>query len=221
MVGSVPFPQRMNVPVSGAGDVDEVLREIRDLGGAQCLPVAPVSLARFVSALGMVANWEAFETLLGGYAAEVIVGRDWPVMLKSWELARRGEARELIALDRSWSPGEAPTPAEASWRVGRRQLSRMRPLSDQRVVQRYLAAVETDRARGWHPLVYGVVLAVYGIPLRQGLMHYAVHSASGWCDALVRQREWVREGGELAVERVCASLPARMPALPNGSLFTP
>ena len=120
----------MNVPVSSAGDFGEVLREIRDLGGAQCLPVAPVPSARFVSALGGVVNWEAFETLLGVYADEVIVGRDWPVMLGSWEFARRGEARELVALDRSWNPGEEPALAEASWQVGRRQLSRMRPLSD-------------------------------------------------------------------------------------------
>ncbi len=210
----------MNVPVSQAGDVGEVLREIRDLGGAQCLPATQESAVGLAAGLGCLTSWNEFEAWLGGYAGQVIAGRDWPLMLQGWEFTREGEARELIALDQSWRPDESPTMAEASWRVGRRQLSRMRPLRDQRVVQRYLAATEAGNARGWHPLVYGVVLAVYGIPLRQGLMHYAVHAAAGWCDALVRQREWIREDGELAVERVCAGLPARMPALPNSVLFT-
>lgn len=210
----------MNVPVSQAGDVGEVLREIRDLGGAQCLPVAQNSPVGLVAGLGSLTSWNEFEVWLGDYARAVIAGRDWPLMLRSWEFSREGEARELIALDHAWRPDESPNLAEASWRVGRRQLSRMRPLKDHRVVQRYLAATESGSAYGWHPLVYGVVLAVYGIPLRQGLMHYAIHAASGWCDALVRQRDWIREDGELVVERVCAGLPARMPALPNAALFT-
>ena len=210
----------MNVPVIQAGEVGEVLREIRDLGGAQCLPQARESAVGFAAGLGALSSWIEFESWLGDYAGEVIVGRDWPLVIRSWEFTRVGRARELIGLDQSWNPDESPAMREASWRVGRRQLSRMRPLQDQRVVQRYLAATEAGSARGWHPLVYGVVLAVYGIPLRQGLMHYSVHAASGWSDALVRQREWMREDGALAVERVCAGLRARMPALPDSALFT-
>jgi urease accessory protein UreF len=122
-------------------------------------------------------------------------------------------------MDQSWNPGDGPGMEEASWRVGRRQLNRLRPLRDLRVVQKYLSALDAGTVRGWHPMVFGVVLAAFGIPLRQGLVHYATQTATGWCDAVLRIREWPREEGELAVERVCAPLSRCMPPLPNSELF--
>jgi len=41
------------------------------------------------------------------------------------------------------------------------------------VVQRYLAAVDDGRAQGWNPIVFGVALASFNLPYRQGLLHYA------------------------------------------------
>ncbi len=35
------------------------------------------------------------------------------------------------------------------------------------------------QAHGWHTLVYGIMLAVYSWPLRQGLMHYARETMGG------------------------------------------
>ena len=49
-----------------------------------------------------------------------------------------------------------------------------RPLRDQRLVQRYLTAVEQGEAQGWHTLVYGLTLAVYSLPLRQGTCSISV-----------------------------------------------
>jgi hypothetical protein len=46
-------------------------------------------------------------------------------------------------------------------------------LRDERLVQRYLSAVEFGQANGWHTVVYGITLAMYSLPLRQGLLHYA------------------------------------------------
>lgn len=63
--------------------------------------------------------------------------------------------------------------ASPSRQIGRRQLARLRPLRDERIVRRYLAAVESGRADGWHTVVYGLTLALYSLPLRQGLLHYA------------------------------------------------
>jgi urease accessory protein UreF len=74
----------------------------------------------------------------------------------------------------------------ASCRVGQRQLSKLRPMRDQRLVQRYLAAIEDGRARGWHTLVYGVSLAMFSLPLRQGLQHYAEQTARGFIDSSAR-----------------------------------
>ena len=56
--------------------------------------------------------------------------------------------------------------------MGRTQLRRLRPLRD-RTLQRYLRAVEADEASGWHVVVFGILLATFSLPLRQGLAHYA------------------------------------------------
>jgi len=105
---------------------------------------------------------------------------DWPTIIRSHDAASRGDWRAVLALDREWGarPGCDGAVAEASFRAGQRQLARMRPMRDVRVVQRYREAVEAGMARGWHPVVYGVVLAVHAIPLRQGLVHHALRVAS-------------------------------------------
>lgn len=215
------LPRRMNASVSNAELVAEVLQDLRELGVEVTAPAADSvpSTVGFPADLARVQSWSEFEERLSRHAREVIVARDWPVVLRAWDLAQQGLSRELVALDHSWDPGDGPGMAEASWRVGRRQLNRLRPLRDLRVVQKYLSAIDAGTARGWHPMVFGVVMAAFGIPLRQGLVHYATQTATGWCDAVLRIREWSREEGELSVDRVCAPLSRFMPPLPNSELF--
>lgn len=104
---------------------------------------------------------------------ELLCGMDWPIILRAAELARLGHHRELLDLDQSFGARLSPALAKVSCCVGHRQLSRLRALRDHRVIQRYLDAVESGRARGWNPVVYGIVLSVFGVPFRQGLVHYA------------------------------------------------
>ena len=40
-------------------------------------------------------------------------------------------------------------------------------------MRRYAESVEAGVAEGWHTVVYGISMAVYSLPLRQGLIHYA------------------------------------------------
>jgi len=70
--------------------------------------------------------------------------------------------------------------ATASQRVGKTQLKRLRPLRDQRLVQRYLHAVQTGEAHAWHTVVYGVILWLYSLPLRQCLLSYAHQTTLGF-----------------------------------------
>ena len=76
--------------------------------------------------------------------------------------------------------------AMASCRVGQRQLGKLRPMRDQRLVQRYLTAIEEGRAKGWHTIVYGVSLAMFSLPLRQGLQHYIEQTARGFIESSAR-----------------------------------
>lgn len=97
-----------------------------------------------------------------------------PAIHRAFGHASRREARELVAYDREISSEAMPTSfASASRRAGQLQLQRLRPLRDERMVQRYLAAVDGGTAQGWHTLAYGLTLAVYSLPLRQGLLGYA------------------------------------------------
>jgi urease accessory protein UreF len=117
---------------------------------------------------------------LEGYQTQVLARLDMPVITRARWHAERGHARELIALDQEVDGGSIPPAfASASWRIGRAQLERLRPLRDERAAQRYLAAVEAGEAAGWHTVVYGITLAVYSRPLRQGLMTYARETLGG------------------------------------------
>lgn len=125
------------------------------------------------------------EAWLNSYRSGWLVSREWPVVVAAWNHAQRGEARELVALDQAWGRELRGHPwAEASLRVGRRQLNRLGPLRDVRVVQRLLAAVAAGEAAGWHPVVYGLMLSTFSLPLRQGLMHYAVQTLTGLTDRI-------------------------------------
>jgi urease accessory protein UreF len=103
----------------------------------------------------------------------VVIALDWPVILEAAELARLGRYRDLIELDQNYPARRAGQWTEASFRVGRRQLSRLKACRDLRLVQRYLLAVENGQAHAWNPIVFGVALAAFNLPYRPGLLHYA------------------------------------------------
>lgn len=115
------------------------------------------------------------------YVRERVIAEEWPLIIRAHSLAASGNFHAILDLDLEWGGRFGTRPeAEASFRVGQRQLNRLRPLRDARVVQRYLTAIESGRAHGWHPIVFGVVLAVFGVPLRHGLLHFARQVAGGF-----------------------------------------
>jgi len=135
-----------------------------------------------------------------------------PVELSAIECAHghatRNETRELVALDRKMAKeGLLQQFASASQRVGQCQLQKLRPLRDQRLVQRYLFAVETGEAHGWHTLVYGVTLAIYSLPLRQGLLGYAHQTTRGFIYSAARSLRFSERTCRKLFDELCAGLP--------------
>ena len=111
---------------------------------------------------------------LQAYLTQLLLPVELPAIAEACGHALRREIRELVAQDQRLTPQMGWTPfALPSRQIGRLQLARLRPLRDERIVRRYLAAVESGRAEGWHTVVYGLPLALYSLPLRQGLLHYA------------------------------------------------
>ncbi len=144
----------------------------------------------------------ALRTFLQHYREQLLAPVEFPAIGRAWSHASRNEVRELIALDQSLA-GEPVLKefASASQRVGRAQLRRLRPLRDHRVVRRYLQAVDEGRAHGWHTVVYGLSLAVYSLPVRQGLVSYGCQTIRGFVEAAIRPVGLTETGAkELAAE---------------------
>jgi urease accessory protein UreF len=132
-----------------------------------------------------------------------------PAIVAACGHAQRGELRELLAQDQSLAAPLLPTPfAAPSQRMGLLQLARLRPLRDSRIVQRYLTAVESGRAHGWHTVVYGVTLAVFSLPLRQGLLYYAQETLSVLASAAGRSKSL----SQVELDEMLSGLLSRVPA---------
>lgn len=145
-----------------------------------------------------------FETVLGPV--------ELPAVVAAWDFTRQGCTRELIAYDQALAEAKALQPfRRASVAVGRRQLGRLQPLSDERVVRRYRAAAAEGVVEAWHPLVFGMGLALYSIAPRQGLWHFARQTMTGL--ALAASEAAGISGAQCA--EAVAEVFARLPELVN------
>jgi urease accessory protein UreF len=165
----------------------------------------------------------ALRHFLEVYLNRFLLACELPAIVEACGHTRRGEWRELLAQDLRMAEEIQATPfAEPSRRMGGLQLARLRPLRDERTLQRYLAAVESGHAHGWHTMVYGVTLAVYSWPLRQGLLYYSQETLSALASAAGRSKSF----GESELDQMLSGLLARVPAaveaaLPGGELISP
>lgn len=163
-------------PAELLGDAHPLLEQ---LGSAEDL--ALTSTVADILELRRVSDLPSLRNFLDAYRTQVLAPIELPAIVSAHAHATRGELKELIALDGRLAQDTTIRKfALASCRVGQRQLSRLRPMRDQRLVQRYLAAIEGGQARGWHTLVYGVSLAMFSLPLRQGLQHYIEQTTRGF-----------------------------------------
>ena len=168
------------------GDAQSLAEQLGSVAG---LGVPGVGVAAFPA--GRIDSLPALRDFLLRYQAQILIPLELPAISRACILTSEGKARELIELDRSLAGEPALRDfAAASWRAGQSQLRRLRPLRDHRVAQRYLRAVENGAADGWHSLAFGVTLAVFSLPLRQGLLHYARQTGWGFIQAAHRTVEF-------------------------------
>jgi urease accessory protein UreF len=97
--------------------------------------------------------------------------------------------------------------------VGQYQLQKLRPLRDLRLVRRYLQAVEAGEAQAWHTLVYGVTLAIYSLPLRQGLLGYCHQTTRSFIYSGARMLQLSERECRDIFDALCADLPAAVDVL--------
>ena len=171
--------------------------------------LAALTGGRFGVGLDQVCNLAELRFFLETYRDHILVPVEWPTIIQACEHATRGEVRELITLDRQLDDTHGKMPfAESSRRAGRIQLKRLRPLHDNRVVQRYLKAIESGDATGWHTIVYGLMLSLYSIPLRQGLLHYATQTQSSFIHGAGRRFIITDDDRTATIDQIHAGLLA-------------
>ncbi|MEE2947968.1 MAG: urease accessory UreF family protein [Verrucomicrobiota bacterium] len=117
---------------------------------------------------------------LNRYEREILSPIELPAVLSAYWFANRGQFRELLELDAKLSANASLSPfASTSLSVGREQLRLLKPMYDQRLVQRFRKCVVAGKARGWNPIVFGIFLSIHSVPVREGLLQYGTRLWTG------------------------------------------
>jgi urease accessory protein UreF len=161
-----------------------------------------------------VRDVESLRRLLKDYHDRILLPIELPAIRRAFDHASRSELRELVAFDQSLVEEPALRPfAEPSRRAGQCELLRLRPLKDERIVKRYIQAVEQGQAHAWHTLVYGLTLALYSMPLRQGLLGYGFQTTRGFIYAAAATLRLSERQCRQLLQELCSEMPAAVEAL--------
>jgi hypothetical protein len=174
--------QTLEVPSGVAAilsDLKPILDRIGSISGIESAGASAAALS-----LPQVHDRVSLRQFLKRYRDEVLVPHELPAILQAYAHADRSELRELIELDRCLNAEPMlQLFAGASQHVGQAQVKRLRPLRDQRLLQRYLDSLEKGDTPGMHLVVYGLLIWLYTLPLRQGLLHYAQQTLHGFIES--------------------------------------
>ena len=191
-------------PAEWLGDAHPLVAQLGTANGLTSVHQMAESLAA-----RPITSPTALRQFLTAYRDRILFPHELPAIRVAYDHASRNELRELISYDQTLSSEPALRSfATASQRIGSTQLQKLRPLRDERMVQRYLAAVETGEAHGWHTLVYGMTLVLYSLPLRQGLLGYAQQTIRGFIHAAAKARGWKESDCANLFTEVCEPLAA-------------
>lgn len=164
------------------------------------------------------------------YKENLLIPVELPAILQAYLHASQNEVRELIAYDQSLMQNPPYRfLASASIRTGRSRLQRLRPLKDQRFVRRYINAVDEGLAHGWHSLVFGISLALYSVPVRQGMIGYARMTLGGFIQAAPYNARFSSTENQRLLDGLLQSLPGeieqsmkdRLPAVSDPNFVGP
>jgi len=151
---------------------------------------------------------------LQDYKVRILLPFELPAVRLACEHTQRTQTDELLALDRALAAAPWLQPYAQDSRVaGRLHLERLKPLRDQRGIRRYILAVEAGEANGWHFLIAGAALGLYSLPLRQGLMDYALHTFWNAVGQAAGSTGLSGDAAAALVRELAADLPLRIQAM--------
>jgi len=132
-----------------------------------------------------VSEMSGLRLFLERYGREILRPIELPAVQSAYWFANRGQFRELLELDAELSANVSLLPfARASQMAGREHLRLLKPMYDQRLVQRYRKCVMAGEARGWNPIVFGMFLSIHSVPVREGLLQFGRQLCSGFINGV-------------------------------------
>ena len=202
-------PELTHDPAEWLGDAHPLVQQLGSADGLASLHALADSL--LACPINSLSGLRGF---LRSYHQRILLPRELPAIQTAFDHASRNEIRELIAFDQQLANEPVLRDfTSASRRVGLAQLQKLRPLRDERGAQRYLAAVESGEAHGWHTLVYGMTLVLYSLPLRQGLLGYAHQTTRGFIHMAAKSLQLREADCRALFDEVCEPLPAAVEEL--------
>lgn len=203
------FQPVVGEPAEWLGDLHPLVEQLGSTHGLAALSEVSASLR-----LAPVRDLGSLRCFLKDYHREILLPLEWPAIRRAFEHACRHEVRELVEFDRQYGKEVVlKSFAEASRRVGQCELQKLRPLRDDRLVQRYLEAVSRAEANAWHTLVYGLTLAVYSLPLRQGLLGYGFQTTRGFIYAASPSLRLSENDCRALLQELCAHFAGELELL--------
>lgn len=203
------FQPALGEPTEWLGDWHPLAEQLGSTNGLVAL--TDISASMQIPAVHDLASLRRF---LSDYQKHILLPHELPAIQRAFDHTCRHEVRELAEFDRQLAGEAALKPfVEASRRVGQTELQRLRPLRDERIVRRYLENVERGEANAWHTLVYGLTLALYSMPLRQGLLGYGYQTTRGFIYSAAKDLRLSEKDCRALLEELCANLPQAVETL--------
>ena len=132
-----------------------------------------------------VSDLRGLRLFLKRYEREILRPIELPAVQSAYWFANRGQYRELLELDAELSAHVELLPfARASLMAGREHLRLLKPMYDQRMMQRFRKCVLAGEARGWNPIVFGMFLSIHSVPVREGLLQFGRQIWSGFVNGV-------------------------------------
>lgn len=203
------FQPALGEPAEWLGDWHPLAEQLGSTNGLVALSDVAASMQ-----VPLVHDLASLRRCLRDYQKHILLPHELPAIQRAFDHTCRHEVRELAAYDRQLGDEAALKPfAEASRRIGQTELLKLRPLRDERIVRRYLEAVERREVNAWHTLVYGLTLALYSLPLRQGLLGYGFQTTRGFIYAAAKSLQLSEDDCRALLEELCANLPQAVEVL--------
>ena len=197
------FKPALGEPAEWLGDWHPLVEQLGSTNGLAALKDVSVSLK-----IPIVQDLPSLRRFLENYQRQILVPHELPAIQRAFDHTCRHEVRELCEYDRQLANETAlQSFAEASRRIGQTELLKLRPLRDERIVRRYLDAIERGEANAWHTLVYGLSLAIYSLPLRQGLLGYGYQTTRGFIYSASKSLRLSENDCRALLEDLCGPLP--------------